>query len=328
MQDTATPDRLPNFAVIAREWAWQQPISPPARKLVLLAVCERINHGNGTAWPGADYLARACGLNRRQTQNHLAALVSDDLLVVTRRDHGKGRPYPVYTVPPLVQYAALSPEMVQPAAQTSQRNGVLSAAERTKLVQPSAQTLVQPSAPEPLTVEPVTVNPGGAAPLPPTPIRPAPKPKAPIVPNGTRIGDYIAYLTNHGHEDLASVSGQDKAFIAGATFDVEDFAACMVAIADGTWGDAWIKGRFSIRNVHQYRWPQWITRGTPTAPPAPGTVPDRFKGPNGQPDTTASLHGWMQRRKAREEAARDRAQTAGDDRGGVHPALPAPRPRL
>jgi hypothetical protein len=172
---------------------------------------------------------------------------------------------------------------------------------------------------------------GATPPQPPTPAGPAktkPEPYSKqkqttktkpdhIEPNGTRVGDYIAALTNAGHADLASLSGADIAFVASATFDVEDFAACMVAIADGTWGDAWIKGKLSIRNVHQYRWPQWITRNTPTAPTA--DVPKKTT-PTGLPDTVESGWNWMQMSKQREERAR------ADDARGVLPRLRAPEP--
>jgi hypothetical protein len=90
-----------------------------------------------------------------------------------------------------------------------------------------------------------------------------------------------------------------------------------VAIADGTWGDAWIKGKLSIRNVHQYRWPQWITRNTPTAPTA--DVPKKTT-PTGLPDTVESGWNWMQMSKQREERAR------ADDARGVLPRLRAPEP--
>lgn len=244
MQGSGTPDRTP-VSAIAREWAWQQDVTPPARKLVLLAVCERVNHGTGIAWPGADDIARRCGLERRMAHYHLTALTNLGLLVVVERRHGKGRPYPVYTVPPLVQLAAQSP----------QENGALSAMERTKLVQPTAQTFVQPVAQEPLTTEPTTVDPvvgershrGEKDP----PAPQTPQPSKPKPPKQQRIADVIDAITGAGVK-APRVAPRDAFAVNGCDAPASEIAECFVAMATGQWPErpqdrAFARSNLSLR---------------------------------------------------------------------------------
>ena len=112
---------------------------------------------------------------------------------------------------------------------------------------------------------------------PPTPraVRPAPKPGPKVEPNGTRVGDFIAYLTNHGQGTLAkSLTVADKRYIAEQDFDAEDFAACAVATAEGSWdgADDWIKRRPGVRSLHQHRYAQWVMRHAPVKAGANGPV--------------------------------------------------------
>jgi hypothetical protein len=125
-----------------------------------------------------------------------------------------------------------------------------------------------------------------------------------VEPNGTRVGDYIALLTNAGHEGVArALTPADKAYLHEQQFDIPNFVACVVDCLTGH--DEWIKKRLTVRNVHQYRYTQWLARRTAA------TGPYRPE-PGGLLDSSAK---WLKNKRAEEDAR---------DARGVSPALPAP----
>lgn len=77
------------MSVEALSWAFQQDVTPAAKKLVLLALANRADE-NGCCYPGYKKLAAQCTLSRASVITHIKALEADGLLVKTsqQRDNG------------------------------------------------------------------------------------------------------------------------------------------------------------------------------------------------------------------------------------------------
>jgi helix-turn-helix protein len=60
-------------------WAFSQPVKPPARKLVLVALADAAND-DGVCWPGQLRLGEKCSCSERAVRNHLHALQEAGLI--------------------------------------------------------------------------------------------------------------------------------------------------------------------------------------------------------------------------------------------------------
>lgn len=66
---------------------WRIEISPPLKKLVLMALADFANDEDGYCWPGITTIAKKCGCSDRSVQMHISELVEDGLLRIYRRDY-------------------------------------------------------------------------------------------------------------------------------------------------------------------------------------------------------------------------------------------------
>lgn len=64
------------MSLAALTWAWEQTLRNPTRKLVLLALADRVNK-EGVAWPSQKDIGARCELDVRQVQRHLTTLALD-----------------------------------------------------------------------------------------------------------------------------------------------------------------------------------------------------------------------------------------------------------
>jgi hypothetical protein len=86
---TADPTgRLIPMSIRAMNWAWQVPL-PPAPKLVLLALADIADDG-GTCWPGLNAIAGKCSITTRTVQRIIAALDDQSLLLIEPRYRADG----------------------------------------------------------------------------------------------------------------------------------------------------------------------------------------------------------------------------------------------
>jgi hypothetical protein len=69
----------------ATTWAWEQDVSPPDRKFVLLARADRAND-NGYCWARVEKISARTGLNEGSVRRHDKALRNDDLVRVVERE--------------------------------------------------------------------------------------------------------------------------------------------------------------------------------------------------------------------------------------------------
>lgn len=142
---------------------------------------------------------------------------------------------------------------------------------------------------------------------PPTPLRPASKEeqlaRSPTEHERTvgnaRVQAFIDGLRAGGgkHRLEGALTPRDFKFIKEGDFDARDLGACYRATDDGAWpgADQYIKDRFSLHNVFTHRYAQWLTRHTPTAPPAP----------NGKPSRVDSMRDLMDEMRSKEATAHD-----------------------
>ena len=73
----------------ATSWAWAQQISPPAAKLVLLALADHADAA-GACWPGIDVLAGRCSMSERNITRLIRVLEQEGLLShESRREKGR-----------------------------------------------------------------------------------------------------------------------------------------------------------------------------------------------------------------------------------------------
>jgi hypothetical protein len=85
-------------SVRAMTWAWAQPIRPPARKFVLVAVADEADDA-GTCWPSQGRIAHKCGLGIRSVRRHLAALEAAGCLTRSPRYREGRRTSDLYSLP-------------------------------------------------------------------------------------------------------------------------------------------------------------------------------------------------------------------------------------
>lgn len=309
-----TPSPAPsdylNFKAVlqARRAARAFNLQPASARHVLEVVA---GYSNGTpAMPSYQTLAEDTGLGAYQVRSLIDRLVEAGYLAETRAPRkGGGWGKPMWALGPTCQLLP-TPHMngqVWPTPQSSVATPTLAS---VATATPKRDSVVHGDSVVP---EETLEEKGPPTPQPAEPRQPYSKQKQTakskpdhVEPNGTRVGDYIAALTNAGHKNLASLSIQDKVYLNEQTFDVVDFAACMIATAEGMWpgADEWIKARLGIRNLHQHRYPRWVTRHTPTAAPAP----------NGAPDRVDSMLALMEEIRRKEDTAHD-----------VRPVRSAPR---
>jgi hypothetical protein len=295
---------MDNFK-LARRAAKAHNLQPASARHVLLAVAVYINGSPARA--GYERLADDTGLSVVQVRNLIALLVKAGYLVMERGPkpaHG-GWGQPQWHLGPLCQ--VLPGQHLQVLNGQQSQEQVLPT-QQSSAAEPALASAARPAQKRRGTEE--NLEEKGATP----PKPPAPAELVLVEPNGTRVGDYVAYLSNHGQKALAdALTPADKKYLAGQSFDITDFAACVVATAAGTWpgADEWIKTRMSVRNIHQHRYPRWVTKGTPTAESVitPGGVTD-------------AMVRWARSRQAREEAAH------AHDHPAVSRALPPPRAGL
>lgn len=77
------------MSVEALSWAFQQDVTPAARKLVLLALANRADE-NGCCYPGYKKLAAQCSMARSTVIAHVKALQASGLLLKTGQKRGDG----------------------------------------------------------------------------------------------------------------------------------------------------------------------------------------------------------------------------------------------
>lgn len=65
---------------------------PPARKLVLVALCERANLDTGECWPGRAEIAMRASISERSVTAHIASLEKGRWLITDRKATGPGQP--------------------------------------------------------------------------------------------------------------------------------------------------------------------------------------------------------------------------------------------
>ena len=73
----------------ALAWAWEQELTNPTQKLVLLAIADHAND-DGLCWPSMSHVANRCLLSTRQVQRITGTLEQHGLISRARRRRADG----------------------------------------------------------------------------------------------------------------------------------------------------------------------------------------------------------------------------------------------
>jgi hypothetical protein len=106
-------------SLAAIQWAWEQPVKPAMRKLVLLAMADCVNAEGAemVCWPSYAFVASRTGMNIRTVETSVFDLKTEGFLVDTGRRAG--------TTGKVVVYRLNTPETggIKPGPQASNANG-------------------------------------------------------------------------------------------------------------------------------------------------------------------------------------------------------------
>src|SRR3546814_2851810 len=72
------------MSIAAVAWALDQDVSPPTRKLLLVALAEKAD-GDGKCWPTLPQVAKCAGVTVRAASTHIHALAADGYLCIDNR---------------------------------------------------------------------------------------------------------------------------------------------------------------------------------------------------------------------------------------------------